>query len=329
MQISSILDIIDGKLLNSPSISFIYSFKTNASKVKEGDLFIAQNINDIELAVNNGAFAIILENTHPIIDNEIAWIKVDSINLSLIQLIRFKLATLDLEVYSCDLVSYDFLDIFKCASNKNIKMISDNLFSFVESLDEISDDTILFSKNKAILDKVYPNNKKLNPYNNEIKNLVEHSLFEVSFSYEDKYLQRIKIPSLYLSQFFSIKKFLNYEFDYSKLKNFNHLKAIFLDKSLNIIDFGKSDKFILAQNNEVLFNNEIQYLKNKFKYGKTIFITNKYISTLDENQILVKDIKDIRATLKNNIFNAAYIIGYSIEDVYDNLLVIEKEVSLF
>ena len=38
MQISSILDIVDGELLNSPSISFIYSIKTNAKKIKEGDL---------------------------------------------------------------------------------------------------------------------------------------------------------------------------------------------------------------------------------------------------------------------------------------------------
>ena len=137
MQISSILDIIGGRLLNSPSISFIYSFKTQASKVKEGDLFIARNLDDIALAVNNGAFAIILENTYPIIDNEIAWIKVDSINLSLIQIIRFKLAAIELKAYICDLITYDFLDIFKCSSSKKIKLISDDLFKFIENLDEI------------------------------------------------------------------------------------------------------------------------------------------------------------------------------------------------
>ena len=51
MQISSLIDIIDGRLLNHPSISFIYSFKTDPSKVKEGDLFIAKNLDDIECAV--------------------------------------------------------------------------------------------------------------------------------------------------------------------------------------------------------------------------------------------------------------------------------------
>ena len=67
MQISSLIDIIGGRLLNSPSISFIYSFKTDPSKVNEGDLFIARTINDIPLAVQNGAFAIVTQEVHPII----------------------------------------------------------------------------------------------------------------------------------------------------------------------------------------------------------------------------------------------------------------------
>ena len=329
MQITSILDIIDGKLLNSPSISFIYSFKTIASKVKEGDLFIAKNIDDISLAVKNGAFAIILENSHPIIDNEIAWIKVDSINLCLIQIIRFKLANFDLEAYSCDLITYDFLDVFKSSSNKKIKLISSDLYKLIEDFDDISKESILVSKNKAILDKIYPNNKNLNEKKYEVKNLVEHSLFEVSFSYDDEYLQRIKVPSLYLEQFLCVRDFLNDEFDYLKLKSFSHLKPIFLDKSFNFIDFGRSDKFILAQNNETLFENEIEYLKNKFTYAKSIFISKKYNKLLGDNQIIINDITEVRSILKNNSFNAAYILGYSIDDIYDNLLVVEEESSLF
>ena len=96
MQISSILDIVDGSLLNSPSISFIYSIKTNSKKVKEGDLFIVKDLNDIEIAIKNGAFAIILETNSPILDNEIAWIKVKNIDDCIIKLIRYKLSILNL-----------------------------------------------------------------------------------------------------------------------------------------------------------------------------------------------------------------------------------------
>ena len=61
MKISSIIDIIDGELLSSPSISFVYNIKVNSKKIVEGDLFITKNPNDIEEAIANGAFAIIYD----------------------------------------------------------------------------------------------------------------------------------------------------------------------------------------------------------------------------------------------------------------------------
>ncbi len=122
MQISSILDIVDGELLNSPSISFIYSIKTNAKKVKEGDLFIAKNLEDIELAINHGAFAIIIEENFPIIDNEIAWIKVKEIELSITKLIRYKLSVLNLEAYFCDVVAYQLLKLYSSSFSKRIQI---------------------------------------------------------------------------------------------------------------------------------------------------------------------------------------------------------------
>mgnify|MGYP006976396353 CR=1 FL=1 len=46
MQISSILDIVDGELLNSPSISFIYSIKTNAKnfQIREKRLIAVEDV---------------------------------------------------------------------------------------------------------------------------------------------------------------------------------------------------------------------------------------------------------------------------------------------
>ena len=113
MQISSILDIVDGELLNSPSISFIYSIKKKKKKIKEGDLFIAKDLNSLELAVENGAFAIISDINFPIIDNEIAWIKVKELETSIIKLIRYKLSSLNLNAYFCDKVTFQLLKLYQ------------------------------------------------------------------------------------------------------------------------------------------------------------------------------------------------------------------------
>jgi hypothetical protein len=332
VQISSILDIVDGELLNSPSISFIYSIKTNVSKVKEGDLFIVRNKDDIQTAINNGAFALVLEDNHFITDNEIAWIKVKNINTSIIQLIRFKLAISDLEAYYCDEVTFDLLKIFANNSLKNIVFIPKNIDKLFKQIEDINHDDVIICSNKTILDKIYPNNKSFSNNNSFIKieNLVEHSLFECSFSFNDIYFQKIKIPSIYIKELISVYKFLDYEFDFSKLKSFTNFKPIFLDKSMNLLEFGRSDKFIICQKNIDLVKREISYIKTKYKYAKTLFITSSYLDILEINeQIILDNLENLKSMLKTSSFNAVYLINYNFDDVYDYLQKEEKPLTLF
>jgi hypothetical protein len=330
VQITSILDIIDGKLLNSPSISFIYSFKTNVSKVKEGDLFIAYNLDDIQIAIEKGAFAIILENIYPITDNEIAWIKVDNLNTSVLKLIRYKLAHFNLNAFYCNDISCEFLKTFSSLSKRKIKIIPKNIKSFVSTLEDINDETIIFSNDNELLNKIYPNNSNFEVEDFLITNLLEHSLFEVSFIFNDKYFQRVKIPSIYIKDFIRVYNFLNIgEFDDSKLKNSNLFKTVFLDKNFNVVEFGKSDKFLISSNNITLVEKEIAYLQSKFTYGKIIYITSSYNHLLPKEQIVLKNISEIKNIFKNNTFNASYIVGYDFNDIEQNLLKVEKETTLF
>jgi len=330
VKITSIIDIIDGKLLNSPSISFIYSFKTNVSKVKEGDLFVAYNLDDIQIAIKKGAFAIILEKIYPIIDKEIAWIRVDNLNTSLVKLIRYKLAHFNLDAFYCNDISYEFFKTLSPMSNKNINIFPKNPKNFISTLENINDKTILVSNDNEILNKIYPNNTNFEKEDFKISNLLVHSLFEVSFTFKDKYFQRIKIPSIYIKEFIRIYNFLNLtELDDSKIKNSNLFKTVFLDKTLNITEFGKSDKFLICSKNITLAEKEVDYLINKFSYGKIIYLTSSYLDFLPKEQIILKDISQLRNTLKNNSFNASYIVGFEFEEIYTKLLKEEKELTLF
>ena len=332
MLISSILDIVDGSLLNSPSISFIYSIKTNVSKVKEGDLFIARDLNDIELAIKNGAFAILIETNTIIIDNEIAWIKVKNLDVAIIKLIRFKLAIKNLDAYYCDKTTYDLLKIYSINFNSNIKLIPNKLENLFKFVDEISDNDIIISSNKYNLTNIYPNNKNFNDTIklNKIENLIEHSLFESSFSYENIFFSRIKLSSLYISDFLRVYIFLNKNIDLLKLKSFNNFKPLFIDKNLNLIEFGKSDKFIVCQNNEDLYEKEILHMKKKYKYAKSIFISCVTLDFLSkEEQIIINDLNEIKPLLKKYNFNGVYIIGFSFKEIYDYLIESDKTLTLF
>ena len=332
MQISSILDIVDGSLLNSPSISFIYSIKTNALKVKEGDLFIAKNINEIDLAIRNGAFAIIFDTNVPIIDNEIAWIKVKNIDISIIKLVRFKLAIKNIEAFYCNKIIYDLLKIYSTHFLKNVRLVPNKLENTFRFIDEIEDNDILISCNKNILDNIYPKNKDFDHINklNEIDNLIEHSLFETSFSYENVYFSRLKISSLYIRDFLKVFNFFKQNLDLTKLKSFYNFKPLFLDRNLNLVEFGKSDKFIICQNNEDLYENEISYMKKQYKYAKNIFITSSYIDYLSKDeQILMNDIEQLKPILRKLKFNGIYILGFNYNEVYEYLIKSENIQTLF
>ncbi len=332
MQISSILDIVDGELLNSPSISFIYSIKTNAKKVKEGDLFISKDINDIQLAIQNGAFAILVEENYPIIDNEIAWIKVKNLEISVIKLIRFKLAIKNLKAYYCDKITYDLLKIYLNNFERNIKLIPNKLENVFKFVDDIQDEMVIISSNKEILEKIYPNIQDFDKNFNEvyIQNLIEHSLFETSFSYKEIYFSRLKISSLYISNFIKISNFINQNLDLNKLKYFYNLKPLFLDKNLNLIEFGKSDKFIICQNSEDLYKNEINYIKEKYKYAKTIFISPFHLEFLQKDEYFTIDnLEELKPILRKIKFNGVYIIGFSYKEVYEHLIKSENLLTLF
>ncbi len=66
----------------------------------------------------------------------------------------------------------------------------ENLFKYI---DEINDKDIIISSNESILSKIYPNNKNFNDIHkiSMVENLIEHSLFETSFSYGNKFFSRI------------------------------------------------------------------------------------------------------------------------------------------
>ncbi|WP_026804428.1 peptidoglycan synthetase [Aliarcobacter lanthieri] len=332
MKISSILDIVDGKLLNSPSISFIYSIKTNSKKIKESDLFIAKDEESLEEAIRNGAFAILYDKDFIINDSEIAWIKVENLELAIIKLIRFKLSALNLESFYCNSSLYDILKIYQNNFKKNIFFIPNKIEKVFSYLDNIRENDIIISKDKNLLDKIYPNNKNFEKKINQkdISNLIEHSLFETTFSYKENFFLRIKISSLYINDFINIFNFFKKDIDLSKLRNFLNMKAIFFNKSFEIVEFGKSDRFIICQHDNSLIENEIKYINLKFKYAKSIFISKNSINFLEKNeQIIIDNLNELKPTIKNKDFHCIYLANFSYKEVLEYFIKSQEQATLF
>ena len=332
MKISSIVDIVDGELLNSPSISFINNISSDANKVKTSDMFIAKNIEDLKIALQNGAYAVIFEKDFEVIDNEIAFIKVKNLELALLKIVRYKLSTLKIKSYFCTDETFDMLKLYQNNHTKPIFLISKNIEKAFKFIDDIKDGDILISKNKKLLESIYPDSKEFEKKldENSIKNLIKHSLFELSFSYKDIYFSKLRLSKIYLNSFLNIYDFFKGNIDISKLKLYSNFKAIFIDKDFQPIESGKSDSFIICQTNKNLISIEIAYLKNEFRYAKTIFVSKYKISFLDEKeQIIINNIEDLKNILKNLKFNCVYLIGFTNQESFEFLQNSQKLQALF
>jgi ferrochelatase len=321
VQITSILDIVDGKLLNSPSISFIYSIKTNPHKVKESDLFIVQNEEDIDEAIKNGAFALIVDKNIEILDNEIAWIKVDNIEDTMKKLIRYLLSNKRLTAFYCNSASYTLFKILKRNNiHTNIKLIPTNLSKFFKMIDDLEENDTIICSQQNILDAIYPVNFNFNTKTYKIDNLIEHSIFETTFSYEERFFSKIKISSLYITEFLDVYSYLGFNSDLNRLKKFHNLKPIFVDKLINHTDFGKTDKFLIAQEDEQLVEKEVAYLNEKYKYAQILFLTTLEI---DDNKNIdytfINSLDELKSFLKKVKFNAVYFIGATYKEIYDEI----------
>lgn len=308
MKITVLCDIVEGKLLNSPSISFITQIHTNVKKVNDGDAFFAKNQDQIQKAVLRGAFAIISGFEPEIIDKEIAWIKVDNLKKAITNTLRYNLLKYTVEFIYIPKAAYHLLKTLKTRDMENIHLLSDDIYDDFETINGIENSIMVFSTQKNLLEKISPNVIEFQTKKYDIKNLNNSSLFETSFSYNGKYFDKIKIPYLYLNDLLSLMELFEYNLDLKRLNSFDLFTPIFINKSCQIVSFGQTNRFILANCDEDICKLEIEYLKKFYSYANIKIIDCSFLSD-----------DDIFNEIKINNYNALYCIKKDISSI-NNLL---------
>jgi hypothetical protein len=304
MQISALTDIVEGKLLNSPSISFITQSHTNIKKINEGDAYFAKNSQDIQNAIKQGAFAIILDFDYEISDNEIAWIKVDSFTKAITNILRYKLLKFETKFIYVNKIFFNLLKIFKIKIQSNVILIQENISENFELLNNLENNKLICGTNLNFLNAISGAVMTLENKIFSINNLTTHSLFETSFSYKDKFFSKIKLPALYVNDLLHLLELFDYNLDLKKLNNFNLFQPIFVNKSKQIVPYGQTNRFVLANLDYDISNMEINYLKTHYGYGN--------IKELDTSNLLDEEIYQ---TIKKLEFNALYCRNSSINKI--------------
>lgn len=318
MRIESLSKIIDGELLNFPSISYIDQLKTDAKQIKRADAYICKDGKDIKNAIKNGAYAIISDKKLEVIDNEIAWIEVDRVEKAIIRYLRYKTIQKDSKFFLCDSVTFEILK--NIASTKEILFLSSDTFDNFSQIVNADDNAVFISADKKVLNDIYPAYLTIDDANADFVKVIKQTLFTMDFIYEGSYYKDIHLAQIFLDELNKSIKFLkkhSLPFYFENINIQKHFKPFFVDNALNIRDFGQTGKVFIEEVDETNLKKEINHLKTFAKHAKNIlFIPDS----------LEKEYENIEIKRYTDFYD---IIPYAKENYNFFLILIKEKMDIF
>ena len=267
----------------------------------------------IEDAVFNGAYGIIFSKPTQITDTEIAWIKVQSCEDALKRLLRFRLIEKDIVVYECNEIVFKLS--LQVITDPNFIPVHGDIKDIHKQLWDLEDkSTLLFCHDLCDSD-MFTDVKKLTASDIEKITIMEQTLFETSFIYDNIFYERQLISPFfmpYLEELLHLYKTLNINFRLRKFTQIEHFEAVFVSKKLEIKEFGVSDKVLIFEPNTSLIESEIVFLEKNASWANLIYLLpSTYIDKYQEykNTYGYKNRKEIMEILRGNSFHFALVIG--------------------
>ncbi len=311
MRLENLLALTQGILQNQPFVSRFDGISFDAKKVKRGNLFIAFNNSDIDEAILHGAYGIIFDKPTQITDNEIAWIKVGDVDDALMRLLRFHLIEKELDVYETDLITIKLAR--QVMTDSNFLVLGQSIKDDFMTLWEVPRGAKILYCPKLIDRDTFVDSKTLpHAYKDEIT-IVEQTLFETSFIFDDIFYERQLLSPFFISY---LERLLNFykmqEINY-RLRTFtpiDNFEAVFTNKDLSVKEFGASDRVLIFEPDFELIHSQISFLGRQANWANIIYILPKAKALPFENIegiFTYESQQDIINILKSTPFHFALI----------------------
>lgn len=330
MRLENLLALIHGVLINEPCVSNFENTIFEAHRVKRGDLFFAYNPEDIEVAVKNGAYGIVFDIEVEVIDSEIAWIRVDELDEAIKRLLRFKLIEKEVVAYECNEIVLKLA--LQVITQNSFLVIHGDMRSVFKSLWQVEERaTILFCPTLNSSD-IFTNIRTLSKSTRESIQIMEQTLFETSFIYDNVFYERQLISPFfipYLEELLHLYKSLKIDFRLRKFTPIDHFEAVFTNKNFEIKEFGTSDKVLIFEQSTSIIESEIRFLHSSAPWAKIIIIIPDALSiSQDESIFKYKNQKEILDILKQNSFHFALIVGVD-KSILEKKIPYHTQLTLF
>lgn len=323
MLIDDILDITEGRLLNTPFVSSVSEIHIDSSLVKRGDLFIAIDDKNIKEAIKNGAYGILMDETYDVIDDEIAWIKIDNLERALSRLVKYFFIEKEYHFILLNALQFHIVSTHINAKKEIAILSSDIKENFNLLMNKKK--KIFFTTDAEFLTRLNLSFFKYTNFELPKHEIINESIFDTKFVYNN-YLSHTRIAPLFFEDFLRLFHFLNDFGIHIELKNI-HIKDNFIPHFLGnkgeLLDFGKSDRVLITEEDTTFLNQEIKYLLENVKWAKlNIFINIKNKVLVDkryEKEInFYEKQEELIENIKKQTIGYIFIDGIS-DDILDKI----------
>lgn len=311
MKLQNLTALVEGNLTNSPSIASFEDVSFEAGKVKRGDLFVALNHEHIEVAVLNGAYGVLFEKPTQITDQEIAWIKVDSIDDALLRLLRFHIMEKSPQVYNCDQITLKLASqIMTC---NDLLVLDRSLREHIQDLWRLDANKFILFSSQLIDPQVFVDVKNIAEVQNSSITIVEQTLFETSFIFDDTYYERQLLSPFFMPYLEALLQFFkqnNIKYQLRSFSPIQHFQPVFTNIHFQVKEFGKSDKVLIFEPDFELIQAQIVFLKRQANWAKIIYLVPSPKAgelNEDDNVITYDSLWDIAHSLKEKKYHFALI----------------------
>lgn len=328
MRVNEVVEIINGHLLNDPEISSFGNITSSLQKVCSGSLFIATNQDDAKEAIKLGAYGILFEDGDlQIIDDECAWIRVDSLQDATTRLIRYKLLSRNIAFFYLKNIEFEIAK--ELATDPTLSFLDGDHSEFLEITQKQGIQKII-TNNSALLDIPLEYISSIIPDHEPFK-IISCTLFDSKIYFDSK-RYTLSLPSIFLGYLSSvITLFLN-EGIYFSLGNFesiSYLQPIFITSKGIRCPYGQSGRVLLAEKRQDHFQYYADYIKENAKWAKICLFVPSTKSDLFPECMTYEDTDSLLESLENYSFNFALILGIDTAFLVNHLPTSQEEKSLF
>ena len=310
--------LIDGRVLNEPSIASFSNIIFDLKKVKIGDIFIGKK-SELNQAIEQGAYGVVSTKLR-VKDEEIAWIEVDSLNSVKQKLIRYFIIQSGLSVLLLNDIEYQIL--LSLVDKNSIISLDADSEHIIKKLQNFLGEQIIVSCEEKTLNQL-----DIEPidiqYNQSIK-IIKYTTFLTTFTYRDNYYKDIKLPKLFienLKRVLNLLDTLDISYNINKLNFITHFQPIFIDSYFNIKPFGQSTKVLIIENDKKLIKSSLEYVDKIASWANILLVVPKEFENHYKTYPSIYTYKNFSDMKNIDISNLNFIIILDIDLKYENYLI--------